>query len=103
MRWWHRWKRPKEVAYPELRFRVVGEATVAREWEAGEATGPLEWSARMQKESDRVTWTLRVDGVLTGTERRAGEAANAYAAGDQCRAAARRIVDDYNAFREAAG
>jgi len=103
MRWWRRWRQRKKVRYPELRFRVVGEAMVAREWEAGEATGPLEWSARMQRDSDRVVWTLRVDGVLTGTETREGEAANAYAAADQCRAAARRIVDDYNTFREATG
>lgn len=103
LRWWRRRRKKKRVGHPDVRFEVVGEATVARAWKAAGEAGPLRWSARMRREADEVAWRVEVEGVLTGTAIREGAAANAYAAGDECRAALRRIVDEYNALRDAAG
>jgi hypothetical protein len=44
-----------------------------------------------------------VTGTLTGAERRSGRAANPYAAGDECKAALRDVIDEHNALADGTG
>lgn len=103
MRWW-RWKRGRrKVGYPRVHFDVVGDTLVPREWAAAGRAGPLEWTARLERAGESVDWSLEVAGTLTGTERRSGQAANQYAAADECKACLREVIDEHNAFADVAG
>jgi hypothetical protein len=103
MRWWRRKRGRRTVGYPRVRFDVVGDSLVPREWAAAGRVGPLEWSAHLERSGEGVVWSLDVAGTLTGTEVRSGRAANQYAAADQCKAALRGIIDDHNAFTDVTG
>jgi hypothetical protein len=98
--WWRRRKSRRAVGYPRVRFEVAGDSLVPREWVAAGRAGPLEWHARLERSGDGVDWSLEVAGTLTGAEVRTGRAANQYAAGDECKAALRGIIDDHNAFTD---
>jgi hypothetical protein len=100
MRWWRRRRGRRAVGYPRVRFEVVGDSLVPREWAAAGRAGPLEWSAHLERSGEAVFWSLDVAGTLTGTELRTGRAANQYAAADECKAALRGIIDDHNAFTD---
>src|SRR5688500_11486156 len=97
MRWWRRRRGRRAVGYPRVRFDVVGDSLVPREWAAAGRVGPLEWSAHLERSGAGVGWSLDVAGTLTGTEVGSGGAANQYAAAAQCKAARRGIIDDHNA------
>lgn len=103
MRGWRRRRRRRTVGYPAVRFDVVGDPLVPREWASAGRAGPLEWSARLERVPEGVGWSLEVAGTLTGTEQRSGVGLNQYAAGDECKAALRGLIDDHNAFSEVAG
>ena len=103
MRWWRRRRGLRKVGYPRVRFEVVGDSLVPREWGAAGRAGPLEWSARLERVGDGVAWSLDVAGTLIGTEIRSGRAANQYAAADVCKAALRGLIDEHNAFLDVAG
>ncbi|HYO45584.1 MAG TPA: hypothetical protein VEY33_02720 [Gemmatimonadota bacterium] len=102
MRWWRRRRGRRQVGYPRVRFQVVGDTLVPREWAAAGHAGPLEWSAHLERTADGVAWALDVAGTLIGPELRSGRAANQYAAADECKAALRGIIDEHNAFADAA-
>ena len=103
MKWWRRRRRGRKVGYPSVRFDVVGDPLVPREWAAAGRAGPLEWSARLERVPEGVSWSVEVAGTLTGTERRTGVGVNTYSAGDACKAALRSLIDDHNAFSGVAG
>lgn len=102
MRWWRRRRGRRKVGYPRVRFDVVGDTLVPREWAAVGHAGPLEWSARLERVGEAVAWYLDVAGTLIGTDRRSGRAANQYAAADECKVALRGIIDEHNAFADTA-
>ena len=81
---------------------MVGDPLVPRAWASAGRVGPLEWSARLERVSGGVSWSLEVAGALTGTERRSGVGANQYAAVDECKVALRDVIDDHNAFANVA-
>ena len=103
MKWWPWHRGAPRIGYPRVRFDVVGDSVVPREWGAAGHAGPLEWSARLERSGDGVEWSLAVNGTVTGTERRTGRAANPYAAGDECKAALRDVIDEHNALSGAGG
>jgi hypothetical protein len=103
VRWWRRRRGPRKVGYPRVRFEVVGDSLVPREWAAVGRAGPLDWSARLERIGDVVAWSLDVAGTLIGTEVRSGRAANQYAAADECKTALRGLIDEHNAFLDVAG
>ena len=103
LRWWRRKRGPRKVGYPRVRFDVIGGSVVPREWGAAGHAGPLEWTASLERSGDGVAWSLAVTGTLTGAERRSGRAANPYAAGDECKAALREVIDEHNAFVDVTG
>jgi hypothetical protein len=103
VRWWRRRRGPRKVGYPRVRFEVVGDTVVPREWVAAGRAGPLEWSARLERVGDGVAWSLDVAGTVIGPEIRSGRAANQYAAGDECKAALRGLIDEHNALLDVAG
>ena len=74
-----------------------------RSWAAAGRTGPLDWSARLERVPEGVNWSLEVTGTFTGTERRSGVALNQYAAVDECKASLRGVIDDHNTFADVAG
>jgi hypothetical protein len=86
-----------------VRFDVLDDTLVPREWRAAGNAGPLAWSGRLERAGDAVDWSLEVSGTLIGTERRSGSAANQYAAADECKAALRAVIDEHNAFADIAG
>jgi len=100
VRWWRRRRGRRAVGYPRVRFEVVGDSLVPREWAAAGRAGSLEWSAHLERTGERVDWSLEVAGTITGSDLRTGHAANQYAAADQCKAALRGIIDDHNAFTD---
>lgn len=91
------------MAYPDVVFEIVGETTTPRVWRAVGRAGPLEWRAEIELDSEGAVWRLQVDGTLTGSDAFHGTAPNMYAAGDACRAALRRVIDDHNRFDAVAG
>ena len=103
MRWWRPKRGRRQVGYPRVRFDVIGDSVVPREWGAVGRAGPLEWTARLERSGEEVAWTLSVKGTLTGVERRSGRAANPYAAGDECKAALREVIDEHNALSDVTG
>jgi hypothetical protein len=103
VRWWRRKRGRRGIGYPGVRFDVIGDSIVPREWGAAGQAGPLAWTARLERSGEGVDWSLAVAGTLTGEERRSGRAANPYAAGDACKAALREVIDEHNAFSDVAG
>jgi hypothetical protein len=103
VKWWRRRGGRRKVGYPRVRFDVIGDSVVPREWGAAGHAGPLEWTARLERAGEGVGWTLTVTGTLTGAERRSGRAANPYAAGDECKAALREVIDEHNAYADVSG
>lgn len=103
LKWWRRRRGRPKVGYPQVRFDVIGDSVVPREWGAAGRAGPLEWTARLERSGDGVAWSLSVTGTVTGAERRSGRAANPYAAGDECKAALREVIDEHNALVDVTG
>ena len=103
LKWWRRRRGRPKVGYPRVRFDVIGDSVVPREWGAAGRAGPLEWTARLERSGDGVAWSLSVTGTVTGAERRSGRAANPYAAGDECKAALREVIDEHNALVDVTG
>lgn len=100
MRWWRKRRRAR---YRGIRFEEEGDTLVPRAWTAAGVAGPLTWRARMERAGEGVEWRLTIEGTLTGPDTHRGTAANAYAAGDECRAALRRAIEEHNALEDAAG
>jgi hypothetical protein len=103
VKWWRGKRGRRKVGYPRVRFDVIGDTVVPREWGAAGHAGPLEWAARLERSGEGVSWSLSVTGTLTGAERRSGRAANPYAAGDECKAALREVIDEHNALADVTG
>ena len=103
LKWWRRKRGRPRVGYPRVRFDVIGDSVVPREWGAAGSAGPLEWTTRLERSGDGVAWSLAVTGTVTGAERRSGRAANPYAAGDECKAALHEVIDEHNALADVTG
>ena len=102
-KWWRRRRGRSKVGHPRVRFDVIGDSVVPREWGAAGRAGPLEWTARLERSGDGVAWSLAVTGTVIGAERRSGRAANPYAAGDECKAALHEVIDEHNALADVTG